>query len=240
MNFGQRGRQFCVTHMYVLSVQVSGSWELVPSISGGPLEGEYVFSQLHFHWGTSDNIGSEHTVSNFSFPMEMHLVHYKKNYGSQEVALNYGDGLAVVSFLYELSERPNPALNAIIPFLDSVVGAELEVTVARPFPLEMLDISFSSEYVTYLGSLTTPPCSEVVTWIVSSRPLALSQEQETFDFQPNTYLIFTPSFCRNSASMIWFWFQLAKFRHLSSADVDMENNFRPVQPTNGRPVYYVS
>jgi hypothetical protein len=64
--------------------------------------------------------------------------------------------------------------------------------------------------------------------------------QETFDFQPNTYLIFTPSFCRNSASMIWFWFQLAKFRHLSSADVDMENNFRPVQPTNGRPVYYVS
>ena len=53
--------------MYVLSVQLSGSWELVPYISGGPLEGEYTFSQLHFHWGTSDNIGSEHTVGNFRY-----------------------------------------------------------------------------------------------------------------------------------------------------------------------------
>jgi hypothetical protein len=34
--------------------------------------------------------------------MEMHLVHYKKNYGSQEVALNYEDGLAVVSFLFQV------------------------------------------------------------------------------------------------------------------------------------------
>ncbi|PNF35582.1 hypothetical protein B7P43_G02399 [Cryptotermes secundus] len=109
-----------------------------------------------------------------------------------------------------LSERPNPALNVIVPFLDAVVGAELEVTLTPPFPLQMLDVSFPSEYVTYLGSLTTPPCSEVVTWIVSSSPLLLSPGQ------------------------------LAKFRLLGSADSNMENNFRPVQPTNGRPVFYVS
>jgi hypothetical protein len=34
--------------------------------------------------------------------MEMHLVHYKKEYGSQEVALSYDDGLAVVSFLFQV------------------------------------------------------------------------------------------------------------------------------------------
>jgi hypothetical protein len=34
--------------------------------------------------------------------MEMHLVHYKKDYGSQEAALNYEDGLAVVSFLFQV------------------------------------------------------------------------------------------------------------------------------------------
>ncbi|KAJ4428165.1 hypothetical protein ANN_24180 [Periplaneta americana] len=195
------------------TIQVSGSWgsrDLSPWISGGPLDGEYKFSQLHFHWGSDDSIGSEHTVSNVSFPMEMHLVHYKKAYGSQEEATKYEDGLAVVSFLFQTSDRPNPALNAIIPFMDAVVGAELEVTLSRPFPLEMLDISFPSDYVTYLGSLTTPPCSEVVTWIVSSRPLTISHSQ------------------------------LSKFRHLSSADGEMENNFRPVQPTNGRPVFYVS
>jgi carbonic anhydrase len=77
----------------------------------------------------------------------------------------------------QLTERQNPALNAIVPFLDAVAGAELEVTLTRPFPLQMLDVSFPSEYVTYLGSLTTPPCSEVVTWIVSSRPLVLSPGQ---------------------------------------------------------------
>jgi carbonic anhydrase len=80
-------------------------------------------------------------------------------------------------YTLQLSGRPNPALNAIIPFLDAVIGAELEVTLTSPFPLEMLEINFSSHYATYLGSLTTPPCSEVVTWIVSSRPLALSHEQ---------------------------------------------------------------
>ena len=80
-------------------------------------------------------------------------------------------------YTLQLSERPNPGLNAIIPFLDAVTGAELEVTLTRPFPLEMLEITFSSHYATYVGSLTTPPCSEVVTWIVSSRPLAVSHKQ---------------------------------------------------------------
>jgi hypothetical protein len=84
---------------------------------------------------------------------------------------------ALLLFLLQLSEWPNPGLNAIIPFLDAVVGAELEVAIEHPFPLQMLDVTFPSEYVTYLGSLTTPPCSEVVTWIVSSRLLALSHEQ---------------------------------------------------------------
>ena len=34
-----------------------------PHVSGGGLEGTYKFHQLHFHWGTSDAVGSEHSVS---------------------------------------------------------------------------------------------------------------------------------------------------------------------------------
>lgn len=30
-----------------------------PTLSGGPLEGTYEFSQLHFHWGENDSMGSE-------------------------------------------------------------------------------------------------------------------------------------------------------------------------------------
>jgi carbonic anhydrase len=33
------------------------------------------------------------------------------------------------------------------------------------------------DYFTYMGSLTTPPCSEGVTWIVIKQPLAVSAEQ---------------------------------------------------------------
>jgi carbonic anhydrase len=79
--------------------------------------------------------------------------------------------------VFQLSEQPNPALNAIVSLLDAVVGAELQVTLTPPFPLQMLGVTFPSGYVTYRGSLTTPPCSEVVTWIVSSRPLVLSAGQ---------------------------------------------------------------
>jgi hypothetical protein len=37
--------------------------------------------------------------------MEMHLVHFKKSYGSQEEALKHEDGLAVVSFLFKVYRK---------------------------------------------------------------------------------------------------------------------------------------
>ena len=38
----------------------SNDW---PHVSGGNLQNKYLFHQLHFHWGSSDSAGSEHTVS---------------------------------------------------------------------------------------------------------------------------------------------------------------------------------
>lgn len=34
-----------------------------PTISGGPLNSVYEFKQMHIHWGTNDDTGSEHTVN---------------------------------------------------------------------------------------------------------------------------------------------------------------------------------
>ena len=36
--------------------------EDVGLLTGGPLEGEYKILQLHFHWGATDTLGSEHTL----------------------------------------------------------------------------------------------------------------------------------------------------------------------------------
>ena len=74
----------------------------LPTVSGGPLSGPYAFSQLHFHWGDNDLIGSEDLINNRSFPMELHMVFYKEEYGSKDNATNYNDGLSVLSVFYEV------------------------------------------------------------------------------------------------------------------------------------------
>ena len=47
-----------------------------PKISGGGLDGTFEFAQFHFHWGNSENKGSEHKMDGKAFPMEAHLVHF--------------------------------------------------------------------------------------------------------------------------------------------------------------------
>jgi len=74
------------------------------TVSGGPLRGDYVFAQLHFHWGANDSMGSEDMINGQSFPMELHMVFYKRDYGSMDAALGYKDGLTVLAVFYNVRE----------------------------------------------------------------------------------------------------------------------------------------
>ena len=51
------------------TVELSGTWPVrdTPTVYGGPLTGLYELSQIHFHWGTDNNVGSEHTVANQTY-----------------------------------------------------------------------------------------------------------------------------------------------------------------------------
>ena len=73
-------------------------------MSGGPLAKHYQLLQLHFHWGSSERQGSEHTVDGQRFPMEMHLVHLAEDIewgvGSATKPVNIPDGLAVAGFFW--------------------------------------------------------------------------------------------------------------------------------------------
>ena len=51
-----------------------------------------------------------------------------------------------------------------------------EVPVAAPMDLNRM-LPEDRRYYTYMGSLTTPPCSEGVLWIVMKQPVQASQEQ---------------------------------------------------------------
>ena len=86
---------------------------------------EYCFNSLHFHWGTENGQGSEHTVNGEEYPLEAHLVHYACDYGvigealtdyaSGSVAANLDDDnvLAVIGVIFEIGEA-NPVLDRML------------------------------------------------------------------------------------------------------------------------------
>ena len=120
----------------------------------------YGLLQFHFH------SPSEHTEGGIAYPMEGHLVH----------ARGVGDNveLAVVGFLIE-EGAANPTLQAI---WDVMPEEEGEVD-AHGVTVDAADLlpGGDRDYYSYSGSLTTPPCSEGVRWMVLEQPIQASAEQ---------------------------------------------------------------
>lgn len=87
-------------------MQLGFSDKFQVAISGSALNGQkFIFAQLHFHWGSYNQVGSEHTVDGYRGPMEVHIVHYNAIYGSLEVAADKEDGLAVLGALFKVSHN---------------------------------------------------------------------------------------------------------------------------------------
>lgn len=84
------------------TVVVTMDFEDIPTVSGGPLNGTYKFSQFHFHWGDNDTLGSEDKINNKSFPVELHMVFYHSKYASLNEALHHNNGLTVLAFFYNV------------------------------------------------------------------------------------------------------------------------------------------
>lgn len=158
-------------------MQLTVDDDSLPKISGGPLRGVYEFAQLHFHWGENDTFGSEDTIEGRRYPMELHAVFYKTDYQSSKWALDHEDGLAVLAFFYEVDGDANPNYDEFVDYLDNIPYTH-DVAHFRKIPtfFELLSGDLT-HYYTYNGSLTTPPCSEVVTWIDFKEPILLSHNQ---------------------------------------------------------------
>ena len=86
-------------------------------LMGGPLpcDQEYELAQFHFHWGSHNEQGSEHTVGGRSFAAECHFVHWNRSrFASLEEAAGRRKGLAVLSVLIEYVVRDNIDLVRIL------------------------------------------------------------------------------------------------------------------------------
>ncbi len=136
--------------------------------------------ELYIHWGRQECEGSEHLLNGHAFPMELHIMHWNKKYGTFADAQDHEDGLAVLAVFFKLGKE-NTALQQIIDeaMLEKLVyGMGSFSQLQAPLDLtEMVPEDAGTHYYTYLGSLTTPPCLEIVQWLVANSVMEVSQEQ---------------------------------------------------------------
>jgi carbonic anhydrase len=116
---------------------------------------EYLLHQLHWH------SPSEH-VNGRRYDMEMHLVHRR------------ADGkAAVIAVLYQVG-RPDGLLRKLEPSLELIANQsdvrEQTVGIVDPKAAH----GWARVYYRYMGSLTTPPCTEGVVWTILKRVRSLT------------------------------------------------------------------
>lgn len=108
--------------------------------------------------------------------MELHVVFFKQEYGSMKNATFYSDGLAVLAFFFKIANS-NPAYEEMSELLATITKPHTKASFKRPLALQDLMIPSMHEYYVYNGSLTTPPCLEVVSWLDFYDPIEISHDQ---------------------------------------------------------------
>lgn len=148
----------------------------VSEIKGGPLEGTWRLEQFHLHWGSSNDRGSEHTIDGKTYAAELHLVHWNaKKYASFGEAADKPDGLAVLGFMVNVGKE-HAGFKTIIDVCSKIQEAGSSVKLDKDFNPSCM-LGKLDHYWTYLGSLTTPPLFESVTWTLFSDVIEISQAQ---------------------------------------------------------------
>lgn len=123
---------------------------------------KYYLLQFHFH------AKSEHTVKGEHYPVEIHFVHRNPINGK----------LAVIGVFVEEGEE-NPFFEGIHDIWPHEEGDYTSTETYNPDVLmpEGFNNFYKAHFWYYDGSLTTPPCSEIVNWMVWSSNIEASHEQ---------------------------------------------------------------
>ena len=127
----------------------SGNYVMIDGI-------RFELRQFHFH------SPSENHIKGKAFPLEAHLVHQDKD-----------GNLAVVAVMFEMG-KDNPAIAKLWTEMPKRQG-ESNV-LSHPVNVQQI-LPHSDQYYRYDGSLTTPPCTEGVRWLVMKQPVSISEQQ---------------------------------------------------------------
>ncbi len=119
-------------------------------------EHKFELKQFHFH------SPSEHKIQGKSFPMEAHLVHADNKGHLAVVAVMFTEGAEnkTLKQIWAKMPKNSDITNSLNPAIsvDGILPAD-------------------RGYFRFNGSLTTPPCSEGVLWLVMKSPITASKEQ---------------------------------------------------------------
>ncbi len=115
----------------------------------------YQLKQFHMH------SNSEHTVNNKHYPLEVHFVNKAAN-----------NEYAVIAVFFEEGEA-SPFFNTFLKDLPKKVG---EYEEKGTFKIHQI-LPKTEHFYHYKGSFTTPPCTEIVEWIVLKEKLTASKNQ---------------------------------------------------------------
>ncbi|XP_034719236.1 receptor-type tyrosine-protein phosphatase zeta-like isoform X4 [Etheostoma cragini] len=158
-----------------VSLRVEGDF----FVSGGGLSSRFRVATITFHWGhcnaTSD--GSEHSLNGMKYPLEMQIHCYDPDdFPSLEDAIREGGRIAALAVLFEVSLEDNENFRPVIEAVNTVSRFGKSGSM-EAFTLRSLMPNNTDKYYIYNGSLTTPPCSETVEWIVFKHTVAISETQ---------------------------------------------------------------
>eukprot|EP00088_Acartia_fossae_P070033 TRINITY_DN9276_c0_g1_i1.p1 TRINITY_DN9276_c0_g1~~TRINITY_DN9276_c0_g1_i1.p1 ORF type:complete len:375 (+),score=66.16 TRINITY_DN9276_c0_g1_i1:43-1167(+) len=196
------------------------------TIEGGPLNVEYEFVEMHFHWGNVSSessrgvSGSEHKIDGKSYPLELHMVHRNVHDETVAEAVEHENGITVLGFKFQMIEDDGvtiPAMDTLMQIMDKYLSAPQSSFTSKDFTNDITgDVNvfnflpvLMDEYFHYHGSLTTGGCQEAVNWMVFKVPLAVKEKH-----------LMALQMMQNKQGQ------------------KIVNNFRETQPVNERPVYY--
>ncbi|WP_235015827.1 carbonic anhydrase [Aquimarina sp. AU58] len=117
---------------------------------------KYDLKQIHFHES------SEHTINGIRYPIVIHMVHTNSKGEYLVLAVMAKEGQTSAPFRF---------LESYLPLKKGETKA-----IGKPFNLSY-NLPKDKEYYTYVGSLTTPPCTQGVNWVIFKEPITISLEQ---------------------------------------------------------------